>query len=270
MPKIVLPNVDAFSEEDRAHATRNEDGSYTIDVRPTQVITEFRENNLKYKQDLDNRDATLKNIAKFFDMEIADVKELDETAIGNMVTEMKAIKQQVADGKLVADSSLEAAIAQRVQEHKTESENRIRDLNTELNKRDTKLKGLAAEMDDYVRTQEISMAVMDPKSDVRPEALPDILARARPAFKVDGNKKLIPIDAEGRTVYGPDAQNPLTVQEWLRGTLDKAPHFSKTSRGGGTDNLTGDRMTDLASTADTGSYVESRLRAMNPGADGVR
>lgn len=266
MPKIVIPDIAMFSDEDRAHATRNEDGTYTIDVRPTEVVTQFRDNNLQLKQQVETGLQKLQAVGQTFGLDVKSFEDLDVDSIAGNYTSLVEIKKQVDDGKLVADTSLEAAIAARVAEHKAEADRRIGDLTKKLGEKDTDINRLGSEMNDYILTNEITLAVLDPESPIRQDALPDVLQRARGAFKVDGNKKLIAVDSEGRTVYGPDATNPLKPSEWLHQQAEKSTYLGKTSKGGGSDNFSGGQQGNLeafASGADSASYVEGRFQAAN-------
>lgn len=267
MPKVVIPSVDDFSEEDRKHAVKNEDGTFTIDVRPTAVVTEFRDRNLKQTQTLESLTTKVQQVAGTLGVEIKDITaDFDAEAMSNMLVELTGIKKKVDDGTLVADTSLEAAIATRTNEMKADYEKRINDLtkvNTEFKVEKQKMLG---DMDDYILTNEITQAVLSPDSGVRPEALPDVLSRAKQQAKIGGDKKLVFLDGEQKVRYGADAEAPMTKAEWIRETLEKAPHFSKTSGGGDADNTTRTGVEAMANSSDTEGFVSARMKQLNSGA----
>lgn len=266
MPKLILGDIDNFSDEDRAHAIKNDDGTFTIDVRPTAVVSQFRDKNVQLLQFQDDATKKLQALGAVFGLDVKDLADLDETAVAATFAELTDIKKQVTDGKLVADSSLESAVAQRVAEHKQESDRRITELTKKIGDKDIDFQRQAAEMNDYILTQQLTMAVLDPDSPVNPSALPDIIARGKSSFKVDGNRKLLAVDSEGRTLFGPDATNPLTEREWLGQQVEKSPYLGKSSKGGGADNYNGNSNLDsFAGGADTGAYVEARFKQANVG-----
>ena len=267
MPKLTLPSIEEFSDEDRAFAVKNDDGTFTIDVRPTAVVTNFRDNNLQLLQRSEDQMKKIQALGATFGIDVKELGDLDEAALGATWSELNEIKKQVTDGKLVADSSLESAVAQRVAEHKAESDRRISELTKKIGEKDTDFQRQAAEMNDYILTQQLTMAVLAEDSPVRADALPDIISRGKGAFKVDGNRKLIAVDGEGRTLFGPDATNPLTEKEWLGQQVEKSSYLGKSSKGGGADNYNGNSNLDsFASGADTPSYVEARFKQANVGA----
>lgn len=266
MPKVILTAIDDFSDDDKKHAIKNEDGTYTIDVRPTAVVTEFRDRNLKQTQQLEGLTTKVQSVAQTLGIELKDISEFDAEAMNGMLTELTGIKKRVDDGTLVADSSLEDAINKRTTEMKSEYDKRIQDLtkvNTEKTAREAQL---LKEMDDYILTNEISQAVLSPDSGVLPSALQDVLSRARGQAKINGEKKLTFLDGEGKVRYGADAEAPLTKEEWIKETLEKAPHFSKTSGGGGAENSPSGRSSaDEMANGNTESYVASRMKSLAAG-----
>ena len=73
---------------------------------------------------------------------------------------------------------------------------------------------------------------------VRPEALPDVMARANSVFKLHPDtKELVAMQGE-QPLYNAKSQ-PLQVNEWLEQTEQTAPHLFKNSSGGGASGGTG-------------------------------
>ena len=63
----------------------------------------------------------------------------------------------------------------------------------------------------------------------------DILLRSKTVFSLkDG--KAVPIDASGNTIYGHGTSEPMSVNEWVKGQMEVAPHLFKPSEGAGSSH----------------------------------
>ena len=76
------------------------------------------------------------------------------------------------------------------------------------------------------------------ESGTRREALPDVLARARETWSLDGAGRPV-AQRNGKPIVGPEGETPLTVEGWLAALAQRAPHLFEPNRGGAMRGLQG-------------------------------
>ena len=50
--------------------------------------------------------------------------------------------------------------------------------------------------------------------------------------------KAVPIDTSGNTIFGHGTSEPMSVNEWVKGQMEVAPHLFKASKGSGSQHGT--------------------------------
>lgn len=177
--------------------------SYVLDVdgvAPKGKIDEFRENNIELRKQLE----------KFQGIDVDEYNRLIQE------------EQKKKDKKLLDAGKVDELVNERTRTMKEQYEGKM----DELSKQNESMKS-------QLETLLIDNAVRDAasKEGVVSSAVDDVLLRAKSIFKViDG--VATPMDGD-RVIYGKDAQNPMSVSEWLKGLSSTAPHLFEPSTGGG-------------------------------------
>ena len=71
---------------------------------------------------------------------------------------------------------------------------------------------------------------------VRRAALPDVLARARETWSLDGDGNPVAYQG-GKRIIGPDGEAPLALEAWLGALAQNAPHLFEPNHGGAAAGL---------------------------------
>lgn len=227
MPELIYDTQDAVPEPIRAIATEK-DGKWAVNVVPKAELDDFRNRNIEISRDRDAKTGLLGRLQTDagFDPEQVD------TFITEL-TELRGLKTQVDDGKLVADTSLAQAVEAKTGEMKKGYETQLsslKNVNTSLLGENEKLKGA---LNRSIVDREIMTAVTHPESGALPAATRNILKEAYDVFTVDEHGDLVAKDNKGNILYGADGATPMTPNEWLKKLEETSPFFFKASQGGG-------------------------------------
>lgn len=222
MPVISYEKKDSIPDGLQEHA-KEENGKWIVDVTPKARLDEFRDNNIKLSQE---RDDLAKRVERYESI-VGDDAEKFQEELG----ELRKTKAHVDDGKLKGSDAIEKEVLARVDALKKGYEEQLQEAGK-------KLAGLTQERDSYkgMYTQTrldaaVSQAVLDKDSGLNPQAMPDILARARDLFTVSNDGKVVPVK-DGAVVYGPDGATPMTPLEWAKDLREKVPYLALNSTGG--------------------------------------
>lgn len=220
MPKITFETKDAVPEGLRDIAAEAE-GKFVIDVVPAS----FRDRNINLSRELDQ----LKPIATKV-KELAGEADLD-TFVGEIV-ELRDIAKRVKDGTLTKKDDIEAEVARRTAETKSNLESQIKELATKAKTAETEGTQWKQRWQSTLVDTAVTMAVLAGESGASPQALPDILNRARSVFRVKDDGSLVAMQGT-EVLYGADGETSMQPKEWLAKLLKDAPYFAKSSAGGG-------------------------------------
>jgi hypothetical protein len=224
MPKITFASMDEVPEDLREVA-QEENGTVTVHVVPKTKLDEFRDNNIKLAQERDN--------LKEFRAKLGSaVGEKDPDAFLEELSELRQTAQKVQDGQLSASEDIQKMVDERVAQMRADYEEQLRAANGEKSKLNTALQEADQRYRRTLVDRAVTDAVLAQNSKARPEALPDIMARAYEVFEVQENGQLIPKSGQA-TLYGADGTAPMTPTEWLDSLRRTAPYFFKDSAGGG-------------------------------------
>ena len=69
------------------------------------------------------------------------------------------------------------------------------------------------------------------KSGVVDTGIDDVLLRSQSVFSLKEGKA-VPHDQNGNVIYGEGTSERMSVQEWVKGQMEIAPHLFKSSQGG--------------------------------------
>jgi len=227
--KAVIKNLDDAPEALREYYAES-NGQYVLGVSgmvPKDKVDEFRNNNIDLKKQMDELQKTVSSI---------DLDKYNEI-----------LKQQQDDqaASLIKDGKIDELI-----ELKTRAQ--TDHFNAELQKitgeRDTLTKQLEqVTIDNAVRN--VAM-----QNGVAATAIDDVLMRAKSTFKLQDGKA-IPFDGKN-PIYQAGTTDPLSVEGWVKGLSESAPHLFANSSGGGARHNSG---------APTGKTVSrSNFNEMNP------
>lgn len=227
---------------------KEKDGKFVANVVAKSDLDEFRNRNTEISKEKDKLTSV---IGKLTTDLAFDPEHIDDFV--TQVTDLRDVKQQVDDGKLVKDTSLKEALEAKTGEMKRTYEEQISGLkksNQELTDTNQKLQ---TANDRSVIDRHVMIAINDPKTGANPAATSHILKEAYDQFVVE-NGKLVPKDGEGNVVYGGDGATPMTPVEWLHKVKDVSPFFFKDSQGGGAGGSGGSG----------GALTPAQLEAMSP------
>lgn len=226
MPVMQFDTLDVVPEALRAHAVEK-DGKYHLDVVPAMKLEEFRQNNTTLLGERDN----LKNVIARLQTEAGVAPDkLDDWL--SQFKELKTIKQQVDDGKLVKDSSLEDALAQRTTEMQRKFQEDQQRLEAALSEKDKVILQKTRELNNSFLSQVVTEACNEKTSGVRRDAVRAVVKEAQDFFQVEDGKL---VAKEGdKVIYSADGVTPMTPLEWIKTRLVKiSPYLFENSQGGG-------------------------------------
>jgi len=218
--KMTVRSLEEVAEPFRELYEKTDDG-YTLKVDDPSggkaKLAEFRSTNIKLMQQLKE----LQELARQF--EGIDPKRAREAeSLLNRINDEEE-KQLIAQGKL------DDVIARRTTKMRSDFEAKQNRLAADLKKAQEAEASLRTRHDQLVIDQTISGAVTK-RASPRPGAMLDILARARSAFQVDEQGKLVP--REGSNAFGKDGQ-PISLEEWTESLVSDASYLFDPAAGSG-------------------------------------
>lgn len=227
MPKMFFSSMEEVPNDFREMA-KTEDGKVVIDVVAKTQLDEFRDRNIAVSRERDDASALVSRLQTELGFTPEDLDTF-LTSFGDM----KSVAQQVADGKLVKDTSLAEAIEQRTSQMRQQYENDKREASIREGNLTKERDNLRQDVNRSIIDREVMQAASDPKSGIRPDAIKAVLREAYDFYQVvDG--KLVPKDGEGNVIYGTDGVNPMKPLEFFHSKLAAdAPFLFKPSEGGG-------------------------------------
>jgi hypothetical protein len=184
---------------------RPEGNVFVLDVDgvvPKDRLDEFRNNNISLQQQLD----------KF--------KNVDPSKYADLVK----LQTELEEGKLIKEGKLDEVLALRTGTMKTTYETQLTTLNTQLASARSQL-GVVM-IDNVIKSAAIKLGVI-------PEAVDDVVLRAKGVYHLDDAGAPVPKDAQGQVIYGKDGKSPMPVEEWLTALKGTAKHLFLGNSGGG-------------------------------------
>ena len=184
-------------------------------------LDEFRGNNVKLMKDMETLSA------KFDGIDVDGYKEMVKN------------QQDMKDKKLISEGKIDELLEERT---KTMREKHNQELD--------KIQGLNGTLNKQLETLVIDNAVRDSatKAGVVDTGIDDVLLRSQSVFTLEKGKA-VPHDPNGNIIYGEGTSEPMSVQEWVKGQMEVAPHLFKSSNGSGSEhgkNYVGSGSKDLS------------------------
>lgn len=237
---------EALPEEFRQAAVKDDaSGKFVVDLSLTSKVKEFRDNNVAYRSQIEELSSFRDTVAQVIGVE--KLEDLDLEKFREDLTGLREIKSKVDAGKLIADTSLDAAVETRTAEMRGGYEKQKNEMIKKIDEEKKRADSLQHRLHEYAIQSEITRAVLAADSDIRPDALPDILNRAKGTFRVDQETlNIIPYGKDNQPLYGEDPTKVMSPGEWLKGLASESPYFSKSSKGGGAG---GEQKTSLTQNA---------------------
>jgi len=228
MAEIAYESKDSVPEFFRETA-QEKDGKFVIDVVPKEELSQFRERNISLSQERDAHQTQLANLYSTLGMDPENPDNFFES-----FKSMKKMKQQVEDGKLVADTTLDEAIQQRTAEMQRQHQQQVESQKRVIADKESEVAQLKAGLNKAAVDREVISAINHEKSGALQSATSHILREAYDVFRPMDNNRLVPYDSEGKIMYGADGSTPMTPLEWLTTKLrESSPFFFRNSQGGG-------------------------------------
>jgi hypothetical protein len=214
--KLILDKLDGLSDEIKAQYKAGADGKFHLDTDEDPAlkakISEFRDNNIALKKEIDEFKEKYKNV--------------DPTKHAEMAAKL----QQLEDKKMIELGKLDELVAQKTERMRAEYENQIKAMKEALEGKDTELKKTGNRLSEVLIDSEITKAVTG--IGVRKDAMVDILARGRLTWSLDEAGKPVPKLGD-KILYGKDGKAAMTFEEWAKVLSETAPHLFEASGGGG-------------------------------------
>jgi hypothetical protein len=205
---------------------REENGKFVVNLALNSTVKEFRDTNIQLRNE---RDALKSELDPFKALGIEDVAKFKEE-----LPVLRQTAQQVADGKLKGTDAIEREVAKRVSDAVKEKDTRLSQLETQLNAAQGKIKEADGRYGDLFLTTRISEEARGKDSPVNPEAVADIVSRARSFGWQVNEAGELSATRNGQPIYSEkDPGKPLSLNEWLGGVVKSAPYLGKQSAGGG-------------------------------------
>lgn len=229
----MVKDLTAVAEKFRDLYKKDEDSGefvlHDIEIDDSGVkdkLDEFRANNRK----LFNEQKELKEQLDKF-------RGVDPAKYAEAMKAMEAI-DKLEDAKLLKEGKVDELLKRRTDAMRTESENRIKALMSDVEKARTNELKYRGQLHNILLENEVTRAIMaigTPRkggANGQAGALFDIINRARSTFQLDEEGKLVPKNAKGETVFGAKGE-PMTLDEWGRSLLKDAPYLFEASQGSG-------------------------------------
>lgn len=176
-------------------------------------VDEFRNNNVNLMKESE----TLKN-----QLSQVNVEEYNE---------LKGLRQQIEDQKLIDAGKIDEVVAQRSERMKNQFEQQIDAFKQKVSSLEehlsTKDKKLAEVTIDTMLTESLNKV-----GSLREGAFEDAMARGRRTFKLDDGGNPIPLDITGNPIASKDDPTKyMSAEEWAYEVREKAPHLFEPSSG---------------------------------------
>ena len=225
MPNIYYETLDECPEGLRTYAKQDPDtGKIAVNVVPESKLSEFRDKNIQLSKDNEDLIAVSTRLKGI----VGD----DADAFVADVEDMRSIRQRVKDGDLKEGRHVEEAIAKRTEEMR---KGYIDQLSAESREKNVWKQRAEQENQRYkeqVVVSSIRAACSNPELGVLPNAVDDVIERAKRVFRVSDDGKLSAFNGEAM-IYGADGASSVSPQEWVSKLRETQGYFFKGSHGGG-------------------------------------
>lgn len=222
--KMKFKTKEEAPEDFREHLEQV-DGGFELAVVAKKVHDGFRQTNIDLLKERDGLKAENTGLR-------AVVGEDPEKFKGELV-DLRSTAQKVKDGTLKTSDAIETEVVKRVGARESGWTDEKRQLTSQLEQAQSVGKDWESKFRSERLNNEVSALVSAADSGFNPSAVSDIQARARGVFVVQDDGSLLPKKGDGVIYSKKEAGVPMSLKEWGAGLLEEAPHFGKSSAGGG-------------------------------------
>lgn len=225
MPNIFYDTLDECPEGLRPFAKNDENsGRVVVNVVPEVKLSEFRDKNIQLSKD--NEDLIAKNTV------LSSIVGENPDEFKTQLDELRSVNQRVRDGELKEGRQIEEAIAKRTEEMRKGYIDQLSNEAREKNVWKQRAEQENARYKEQVVVSAIRAACSTPELGVLPNAVDDIVERAKRTFKVSDDGKLTAYNGDAM-IYGADGASSVTPAEWVAKLRETQGYFFKGSHGGG-------------------------------------
>lgn len=216
--KTLIKDVGDVPEPLKDFYVKTDEG-YLLDVDNADYqrkITEFRDNNIKFKKERDDLTTKLKNYDGMNPEEYAKMRQkLDE----------------LDEKGLLKSGQIDELVEKRAQKFRQEYEDQIGKLTLGKEEAESQAGTYRSQLHEMAIDDMITKAVSN-VGRLQKGALTDVQARARRVWGV--NDIGVPVAMNGETLlYGKDGKAPLTGEEWAQELRETSPYLFEGNVGGG-------------------------------------
>lgn len=216
MLKLIVDKLEDVEEPFRTLYKKAADGKFHLqaeaDTSHKKKVDEFRQNNIDLMKELNE----IKK--KYGDLDPEKAKEWE------------AKIQELEDKKMLDAGQVDELVEQKVGRMRETYENQITELKKSVDAKNTELGQTSERLSKVLIDGEITKAVTK-IGGVKAGAMEDIIARGRRVWQLEEGK---PIPKEGdKILYGKDAKETMTFDEWAEVLSTTAPFLFEPSSGGG-------------------------------------
>lgn len=143
---------------------------------------------------------------------------------------VRTILQRFSDdeeAKLIANGQIDEVLNKRTERMRTDSDKQIK----AANDRADKAEAFSNKFRDRVLGDSIRAAAL--KAGAIPDAVDDLILRAKGLFQVNEEGEAVAVDKDGNQLLGKDGKTPLSPFEWAESMKDTAPHLWPRAEGSG-------------------------------------
>lgn len=228
--KARIQSLDEVDSKFHDLYTKISDGEYVLDVEDGDFksrLSEFRNTNITLSKQLED--------AKKQAAVAAELQEKLKQFEGIDPEKARELQQQIRDieeKKLIDSGQIEELFGKRTERMKADYEGKISAMQKQLKELTGERDGFRQNLESVVIDSGLQTEVLKVAAP-RPGAMEDILARGRRVWKLGENSQPVPIDTDGKVMYGKDGQTTLSMQEWAQGLMQTAGYLFEPSSGGG-------------------------------------
>lgn len=167
------------------------------------------------------KNAELLGKNKEFSQKLSEFDGIDPTAVRTILSKFASDEE----AGLIAKGDIDTVLTKRTERLQADYDKKLRAEAERAAKAESKASKLAD------RTLAGSLRDAALKTGALPEAMEDIVLRARSLWRLNDEGEPVAVDADGEVILGKDGKTPLTPQEWAESLRETAPHLWPKAQG---------------------------------------
>lgn len=232
MAKLTYESLAEVPEDLRDEAKEDDGGKYIVNVSLSSKVKEFRDKNISVVQERDNMSAALSQYEQVTGVPILDLEDGKLTDFASALESLRETKKRVEDGKLVEETSLEEATANRLTEATNSFKTQLSDMAKDRDVHKTRADSADKRAEAMQVENAIRLAASDSDIAMIDKAVSFVMPKALSTFRVDEGK-IVPKAVDGTVLYGSDGVTPMSMKEWLLKERDENDFLFRGAKGGG-------------------------------------